>query len=448
VVLLWGGCSSSESELAPRPNIVLITIDTLRSDRVGAYGYARETSPFLDELAAEGVRFAIAYSPSSWTVPSMASLFTSLHPDRHGVQHGLVRRGEIFGQEILDESYVLLAEILRDNGYRTFGVSANLHLAPEFGFGQGFDRYTNLGFAEAARIAPVLDAWSRELRSAPTPFFLWIHFFDPHDPYIPHFPWFETFAPELSGEMGHPDPFWIRRLQKLASTRDRETSTGAFRRELVLAEAAYDAEIRYVDGEIRRTLCALDIEPDDLVIVTSDHGEEFFEHGVLGHSQHLFEEQVRIPLIIRFPAGEYRSRVIDEPVSLVDLLPSLLEYLSIPSPHEVDGRSFLPLLESGVRPAAPVFLSVSRHEPNLRGIRQDRWKYVRELQRPRQGLLYDLEADPGERLNLFSEEQRIRAELSAKLDAFLTDVHTARGPRLQEVGEETLEQLRALGYVD
>jgi arylsulfatase A-like enzyme len=433
---------------APCPDIVLITIDTLRSDRVSAYGYARQTTPFLDALAGRGVRFATSYSPSSWTVPSMASLFTSLEPDHHGIQRGLVEKNRIVGQEVLAESHILLAEILREAGYRTYGVSANLHLASEFGFAQGFDHYENLGFANADRIAPVLAAWSGELRSGTQPFFLWIHYFDPHDPYYPRAPWFENPVPALAGEVSEADPVDIRRLYWLNSPDGRRRAPRRLKKELRIAKAAYDAEISYTDQQIRQAFETLDLGENDLIVVTADHGEEFYEHGNLGHGQDLHEEQVRVPMILRLPDAAHAGRVVDQPVSLIDVVPSILDYLDLDPPPEAQGTSLLPLIDNDDKDRGPVYLAVSRAEPGLRAVRQGSWKYIRDLGGPRGDRLFDLATDPGERRDVRLEEPAKARQLASQLDEFLAHVPISVQPELEEVDAETLDELRALGYVE
>ena len=441
------GCRRVEAP-APRPDVVLITIDTLRSDRVSFNGYSRQTTPFLDELANQGVRFATAYSSSSWTVPGMASLMTGLQPDHHGVQRGLVEEGEIVGQEVLDDRFNLLAESLREAGYRTFGVSANLHLAEQFGFAQGFDHYVNLGFANADRIAPVLEEWRGELRSRTSPYFLWIHYFDPHDPYRPHSPWFENPVPELAGDFTVEKPVILRRLYFLNSPDGRRRAPRRLKKELRIAKAAYDAEIHYTDDQIRQAFEVLGLGSDELIVVTSDHGEEFFEHGHLGHGQDLHEEQVRVPLILRLPDNQHQGLVIEDPISLVDVAPTILDFLRIEPLPEIQGRSVWPLVQSQESSANPVFLAVSRAEPGLRAVRQGSWKYIRDLGNPEGGLLFDLGSDPHEQNNLLLEEPAIAGRLSSTLDDFLDSVPVFEPPQLEEVSDETLDELRALGYVD
>ena len=441
------GCRPVE-EPPPRPNIVLITIDTLRSDRVSAYGYDRQTTPFLDALADQGVRCTTSYSPSSWTVPSMASLFTSLDPDHHGVQRGLIEKNRIVGQEVLDDSYLLLAEILRAAGYRTYGVSANLHLAPRFGFAQGFEHYENLGFANADRIAPVLETWSEELRSGGQPYFLWIHYFDPHDPYYPREPWFENPVPALAGEFSEDDPVDIRRLYWLNSPDGRRRNPRRLKKELRIAKAAYDAEISYTDEQIRQAFETLDLDANALIVVTADHGEEFYEHGNLGHGQDLHEEQVRVPLILRLPGAAHAGGIVRQPVSLIDVTPTILDLLGLHLPPMSQGESLLPLIDDSSLERAPIYLAVSRAEPGLRAIRQGSWKYIRDLGNSREDRLFDLSSDPGEQRNLLGEEPVKARELADQLDAFLATAPSLAQPSIEEVDEETLDELRALGYVD
>jgi len=177
------GCEFSSR---PRPNVILITIDTLRADRLSCYGYTRETTPFLDQLARDGIRFSRAYSNASWTAPAVVSLLTGLLPTTHGVEHGTIEnRTDVVNQEVVPVEARMWAEVLQRAGYRSFGITANGHLDPRFGFDRGFERYRCIGFADAEGVKQVLASWRREIVES-HPYFLWVHLFDPHAPYRFH----------------------------------------------------------------------------------------------------------------------------------------------------------------------------------------------------------------------------------------------------------------------
>jgi arylsulfatase A-like enzyme len=435
-VVWWAACGGAGEPSSPRPNIVLVTLDTLRADSLGAYGYHRDTSPFLDSLAGDGLRCAQAYSVSSWTVPAMASLFTGLHPESHGVAHGLVTAGEITGQEVLAEEFQLLAEVLQRAGYRTFAVAASLHLDRKFGFSQGFDRFENVGFANAPKALAALEEMAGEVLEGEGPYFLWLHLFDPHDPYKPRRPWIRDY-------FSSP-----RELRQHLST--REPSADESPDPVVdYARAVYDSEINFTDRAVYRAFDILGVSADDLIVVTSDHGEEFLEHHDFGHAGSLYEEQVRIPLIVRLPDLAHAGKVIEQPVSLLDVLPSILDWLDLEPPAPVQGRSFLSGLEDGDSPEQAIYLSLSRPQTQLSGVRAGPWKYIHDHGDEGEHRLYDLGRDPEERRNLIPQEPGRARQLARDLSSHLQEASASRlEVAVEEVSAETLEQLRALGYVD
>ena len=445
VVTALSGCEPSAPPDLARPDILLLTIDTLRVDRLGSYGYYRDTTPFLDSLASEGVRFVEAYSVSSWTVPSMASLLTGLHPRSHGVLHGLVRKGKIFGQEVLSSEHRLLAELLKEAGYRTYGVSANLHLATEFGFGQGLDRYESLGFTTADKVLPVLQSWREEIAQGSQPYFLWVHLFDPHDPYYPREPWISEYSPETapSPDLDMLGPSKLRRYRR-NRTRERVAEAVSF------AEAAYDSEINYTDRAIREIFDTLAVSPRHLVVVTSDHGEEFLDHRNFGHATTLYDEQIRIPLILRLPGNAHAGTIIEHRVSLLDILPSVLDYLEIEPPAGIHGTSFLGLLQGdSMDPDRPVFVDLARPHRELSGVVAGRWKYIHDFKERARHLLFDMRADPGEQTNLVASERRTAARLAGLLSEFHASARSQKlSTPVEEITAETVEKMRALGYVD
>lgn len=383
-----------ETPAAAPVNVLLISIDSLRRDHLGCYGarfpYAegRSPTPRLDRLAAEGIRLADAYAPSSWTLPSHVSLMTGLSPVVHGVETDL---------QTMDPAQPTLAGVLRAHGYQTAGVFSGPYLEPSWGFGAGFDRYTaaygaevasasrELGrFAdEIARASAAGDAataesllWQRRSRyehvrklshadvsservtgaalaeldrlgAGTKPWFLFLHYFDVHYDYVPPPPFLTRFDPGYRGTMtgrdflgnaaiGVPDPAladgWIRR----ASPRDTEH---------LLALCA--GEVAWVDQHVERILAklaALDQERRTLVVVVSDHGDEFFEHGGIGHRRTLFEELTRIPLLARLPGKLPAGVTVEGRVSLTDVFPTVLDLLDLPAPAPVTGRTMVPLM--------------------------------------------------------------------------------------------------------
>lgn len=419
----------------PLPNIVLVTIDTLRVDRVGAYGYPGDITPTLDRLAREGARFTTAYATSSWTAPSMVSMLTGVYPARHGVTRGVVREGNVHGQQVIPSDLALLAERLRERGYKTFAITANKHLDSGFGFARGFDEFRCVGFVRAAEALQVLAEWKHAILGA-RPYFLWLHLFDPHAPYRPNPDWLERHwaprqrFPEL--EYVHPA--------------DRYEDLTVFGERLEYVEALYDGAVRDADDALRNALESLGAESNALILLTADHGEEFGEHGHFGHGQSLFEELVHVPLLVRFPDARFAGRVIEEPVSLVDLFPTLAELTGLTLPEGLHGRSLLPALEGARREARGVLAEVSRPE-DLAMWRDGSHKLVRRMRVPEKSLSFDLANDPDEHVNLYPEDPHARQLEQALLDR-LAD--WARGDEvpLLPLAPKAVESLRSMGYVE
>lgn len=438
------GCGTASDSPRP-PNVLLVTIDTLRADRVSAYGHARETTPVLDGLAARGVRFENAYASSSWTAPSVASLLTSLQPASHGVEHGHVVTGDkvtadgVAEQEGLADALALWPELLGPAGYTRFAVTANAHLDARFGFARGFDRYRCVGFTDLSAVEAVLDEWEPELLAA-APWFLWVHLFDPHAPYEAWADWIRRERPDFRAL---PAPLAGVKMAAQYQAMGVRRGTPAFD----LVNLAYDSEVARSDAAIGRLLERLDVGPHDLVLVTSDHGESFLEHGRFGHGYNLHEEVVRVPLVLHLPGGP-AGRVVDAPVRGIDLLPTVLDALDLPAPSTLQGRSLLPLLRGDEAAPRDVVLDLQRFPSvSARAIRRGPWKYIA----PRRGepALYDLGSDPAEQRNLAAERPDVARDLDGALGRHAEVEAAARvEPRLEPLRPDELEQLRALGYTD
>jgi len=439
------GCSSGRTLASShRPNVILITIDTLRRDHVSCYGQGHQTTPFLDRLATQAVRFDRAYSTSSWTVPSVVSMLTSLYSMTHGVRYGYVATtGQVLEQPILGADLELLPEILHDHGYQTFGVTANEHLRGKQGFARGFDRYTCVGFESGVALEEPL----REIRAridSSRPYFLWVHYFDPHMPY-------DSNRPELLGYLdGVPkvDADALGRVQSLASSEEFQALDLRDNPDAVAyARASYDSDVRLADSFVEDLFDLFEIDPDDLVLVTSDHGEEFYEHHAFGHGHALFEELLRIPLIVRLPGSRHAGRVVGERVSLIDVLPTILDVAGIEPPSPIHGSSMLPLLESGGGEDHVVYASTAKVD-EVRAVMVGSLKMIQPVGYPEQAMLFDLEQDPGEQRNVADERPEELRELR-RVMALLRMSRQRPGVPLDAlpVPPERLEALRSLGYV-
>ena len=404
-----------------RPNLVVLLVDTLRADHLPAYGYARDTAPFLTRLAAQGVVFEDAQSASAWTAPATASLFTSLYPFQHKVDTGFMVTSQMreIGQEIrlnrLPADVTTMPEALQAAGYATFGIAANVNIGTVMGFSRGFSRFRH--FAEdapATELGEKARQWARGMRAA-QPYFLYMHFLDPHAPYRENAPWYVAPA----------DPAQAR-------------------------EAAYDSEIRLVDSVIEGLFTELGWARDTVVVVVADHGEEFGDHGGRGHGQTLFHEMLHVPLIVHAP-GRFAPRRVAEPASLLDVLPTLRELAGAPAEPRDEGRSLVPLLEGG--PQDPERRSLLAHllrrdqqDRLLHSVRRGRWKYIEGTRDP--ALMFDLAKDPRERTNLVEAEPRMAGHLRTNLRESVRASRTfAGGQGTTVMDPATAETLRALGYV-
>jgi arylsulfatase A-like enzyme len=383
-------------------NIVLIVVDTTRADHIGSLGYERDTTPNIDRLAREATVFEQAYSHAPWTMSSVASILTSLAPRDHGITQ--------WGQP-LSTSHLTLAEHLSWQGYRTSAFVSHVIFDPRYNFDQGFQDYDYSALqgghphkmSTSKKISELAIAWLTE--NAQEPFFLWLHYFDAHAEYLRH----EDF------DFGE-EPV------------DR-----------------YDSEIRYTDeqiGEVLQTLEELDRWDDTIVVFVADHGEEFLEHGRKGHTRSLYDEVIRVPLIVYVP-GFAPTRVTTV-VSASDLAPTLCNLVGLPTPPQfsgipfaVDGRSFR------VEKQRAVFME-TLNEADKRGVRYDRWKLIQDRENAKFEL-FDLEADPGETRNVFSDHHEVAARLHKSI---LEHYRRKRAVvEEQQVPDRLRERLEALGYL-
>ena len=423
-----------------------MVVDTLRADRLGEYGHARDTSGAMGRFFARATRFDAAYAPSSWTRPSVASLFSGLLPARH--------RAQIGGTNRLNRRIATLAEVLHQRGYATWGASHNVVVSEETGFAQGFDHFLGvegevLDYPDLSRMTEGARAWAG---GAPEPFLLYLQPMNVHGPYK---------APEEVRErfLGRPPSFEFNYYDPLMSAISQgrlEARRGVGGSYLESLRDQYDSAVRYSMDQLATVLEALEargVADRTLVVVTSDHGEELFDHGGFAHGYSLFEEVVRVPLFVRRP-GQQQASVIADPVTLADLYPSILELAGFPPRHAVDGRSFLPLLEGSPEVEERSLVFDIRHPErcSARAIRRGRYKMIL-VESNYEGLenraaLFDLEADPQERRNLVAERPELARELAEELNARLAELEAGALP-LPEEGDavEDQERLKALGYL-
>ena len=434
-VLLLGvvACGSPDGGAArdpSRPDVVLIVIDTLRADHLGSYGYERDTSPRIDALARDGVRYTRAFSHAPWTTPAMAALMTSRYPSALGITNV---------QSPVPETVTLLPETLRDAGYRTGAFVSHSFVSKKWGFARGFDTFDESNVkGHLATTSPSLSnlaiEWLDE-NLGDDPVFLLIHYFDPHFGYLEQ----EEFA--FGGrDPGYEGPVRSGSLPSRFADAP-ESLSDADLREL---RRLYDSEIALTDREIGRVLDALAAAgryDSSLVVLTGDHGEEFLDHGALDHAKTLYDELMRVPLIVKRPAADdVRPATVDTPVALVDVLPTILDRLDLDPPSMARGSSLL----AEPDPSRPIFFETLRLR-KLRGVVHRDHKLIVDLETG-DVRLFDLARDPGEQTDLSRERPEQVEALRRLVDAWGGGGSAAPNERL-ELSDEERERLESLGYL-
>jgi arylsulfatase A-like enzyme/Tfp pilus assembly protein PilF len=453
---MWSQTPAGGSAIArTRDNIFLVTLDTMRADRLGAYGYARARTRHLDKLASEGVRFEWAFSPAPITLPAHASILTGLYPFEHGVRNN--------GNFYLADRFETLATVLSAHGYRTAAFVSSFVLDRRYGLARGFEVYddrmqgaqSQIVSLEAERrgdrTAQALSRWLDEYAANPAgagagsapatdksarPFFAWLHLYDPHEPYRA------------------PPPFGP-----------------------AFADSPYDGEVSFTDAivaSILDKLTALHLDANTIVAVIGDHGESLGDHGEETHSMFVYDSAVRVPLLLWRPGRLPAGLVIRQPVRAIDLPWTLTDLVGVQPARTAHGRTLLPLIESLVsartasltpqasslrpqapspKPQAPGLTSsdaiyAETYLPELymnwaplRALRDERWKFI-DAPRPE---LYDLSTDPAEQHNLYEREPQRSAAIRQALDRLTGD--TTQPVKGVTLDRETVDKLASLGYV-
>ncbi len=434
------GCRRPAAAQAARPDVLLVSIDSLRYDHLGCYGYRKPTSPTIDGLASGGVRFETAVSTTSWTLPAHAAMLTGLFDTSHGVvDNGLA----------LSEDVRTLPEVLRAAGYRTAGFFGGPYLDPSYGFGQGFDHYESCMSPTVAdshrdvtgpRTVAAVKAWLDGACSDgdARPLFLFVHLWDVHYDYMPPKEYVERFDPGYTGSIDGRDLLRNTTIEPRMAPRDFEHLL-----------ALYDGEIRFTDDNLGRIL-------DDfgrrgrpskpLVVVTADHGEEFFEHGGKGHQRSLFEEVVRVPWIVSWPGHVQAGRIVRDPVRLVDLMPTVLALVGVDTVPPMDGRDVGPLLRGEALEPRPALLDLLVDGNEVLGVRTEREKQLAWPKAIPPLVRYDLRLDPREEAPLISPEATVEGDLKKLVEAARA-LRTQSRARPVEIGGDLRQRLGVLGYV-
>lgn len=437
-------CGGERPAPAPPQGVLLITIDTLRADQLGAYGAAVRT-PNLDDLAGQGVLFEEAITTAPWTLPSFASLLTGEYPHEHGAVGG--------SHTVLDGSHETLAERLAAAGLETAAFVAAEWLRSDFGLDQGFALYDD-SFEGASRPVPAYQdriiRWIEDHRDRP--FFLWVHYFTPHTPYRPG-PRFDRIyyeGDETSSDHRSIEELW-QSLDRLPPGHRDAYGWLEGVTDIRFPIAQYQALVTESDhyvGELLHTLRRVGRWDDTLVIATSDHGEHLGEHGLYFLHLELYREVLRVPLIVSYPGGIDGGRRIGALVQTIDVFPTVTDYLGLPA-GEISGVSLRPLVEERARAVRPMALSEwGGTDENLdRALQTEGWKLIyRRRGDTVRHELYRLASDPAEQHDLSPEYPVLVDRLSELLGPVRTSAVLGESPT-RELAPATIERLRSLGYL-
>lgn len=446
------GCvsTSSSSSSASGPDVYLIIIDSLRADHLGLGGYVSATSPELDAWARDAVVFDRAYTTAPWTLPSIAAVMTGHHPYAVGVREK---------QTAVPDSVTTLGELFKSSGYDTAAVVAHIYLLPKYGLMQGMDSVNTdmvKGHHKIISSDGVTDRALRVVRKhaardADTPLFLLTHYFDPHYNYILHPEIYDSY-PDYKGPI--KSGMAVKDLRKsLAKQKGQELADS--RRQIT---NLYDSEIRYTDHQVARLLAGIKAAGRDdnaLIIIMGDHGEELGQRATrwVGHTKVVSEGVLRVPLMIRLPHNWQPRQRVAEPVSLVDLMPTIAAQagLALPKDLPIWGRALNLSSDDGHR---PVLFSETGRWARMQAVIRDRWKLVEYPKKPPgRRVLYDLRQDPGETHDVSAQQPEILAELRADLATWNTALEAdhqlmSADESTPELSAEEVEALRAMGYME
>lgn len=469
--LLLTGCDgqsvakSDGGEAGPRPNIIFILVDTLRADRLGCYGDPGRLSPMMDELAREGVLFERTIATSSWTLPSVASYFCGYYPTVHKVTsyREALKAAQGFGGAVryFGDEFTTLTEMLQANGYVTAGFSANPFITEKYGFAQGFDHFDS-SFADNTTQGDVVNAaalnWLAQ-RDKSKPFFLYLHYMDVHDPYKADDKYVEPLVDAVENK---PDKRLLTQGETKRHVRYFNKSAVAYRnspRHVRLFRyadywiARYDAGVpqsnQYLD-ELRVKLDEMKLWDDAYVILTADHGESLGEHELWAHGLSAHQDQLHVPLILRWPGVLPAGKRLPQTIRLFDIMPTLLAQLRIEPDENLQAKSLLGLIRGETNRSLPAFAEAVKKKPGEKAFVLDEWKLLAYTDEGRYEL-YNLDDDPTEQHNLAARYPDRLAELKRLLEKQVAENDAlGAGVKVQEadITEEELRRFQALGYID
>ncbi len=448
--LYIGGGALMESQHPTR--IVFILVDALRPDRLGCYGNSNAPSPNIDRLAGESVLFTNAISQGTFTKTSVASLFSSLNPYRHGVYIGNEKRdGGVVAMDVLGDQNVTLAEALLNEKLITKGIVHNIHLTRSAGFGQGFVEYHEQQ-GSIQLINTRMTEWLNRIGKKHS-FFAYLHYIDVHDPYLPRKPFdvmYGTESPDFYARFDLDN--WGHHLHEIQSG-----NYPLSEKDIAQLQSYYDGLIRFVDGELGKLfdeMKRLGIYENTMIVFTSDHGDGFMEHGFISHSKKPYEELVRVPLLIRIPGGEKGGGLFEGQVRLIDVPPTLVEFAGGEPPGSWEGVSLFGRLEDGGEGSelpdriayaiSEKFVGSRENRMIQVSVRREDYKYL--IFEDGSEEFYSLVSDPGEMNNLIDERSEL-AEPFRRIAEKMAAERTKLQVDSAVLDDGAIEELKALGYV-
>ncbi len=455
-------------------NVILISLDTTRRDHLSIYGHRHNTTPRLAQLAEGSLVFDRAVAVSNWTLPTHASMLTGVYPRTHGarwVNDDLPHLSSASGSKdpksqhviphvspagIMADSATSVAEVLKARGYATGAVLANFaYLYSGLGLNQGFDHYDDrpgrgaVGYRRAQEITSLATAWLAEHKD--TPHFLFLNYIDPHAPYTPPAPFDTKFA---EGPNPFPEAVTVEARSKLffdARDRVNEKRVAMLPDEARALGALYDGEIAYMDHQIGRLIDWLKTRgmyEQALIVIVGDHGESLGEHGVMGHAFSMYEAEVAVPLLVKFPRSHTVGRR-DYLVSQLDIFPTVLKEVGYPVPPGLPGQLLTASTPRTVVADAGIFVDFARRWPWLSqrqmAVYTDAWKFISYGKSPPE--LYNLIADPNETDNVAKTHSQEVPRFRRIISQWKNTNQPLAGSRAAEVDPEREKQLRSLGYV-
>lgn len=455
-----------------KPNIILVVVDALRADHLSCYGYHKLTSPNIDKFTEDCVLFQSAFSASPSTVGSIPSILTGVYPSFHGTGVD----GNVLA---LSQTIPTLPEVLNENGYTTVGLNTNPYMVSKHGYSRGYTSYfdllpipinkkkklfnklklfqfTNPPYINSHRVIKQAAKWLRKNRKS-KPFFMWVHFMDTHAPYFPRQPYFSQFSNNISKEN---ISLFKKQFNQIYTKLFKDSNLITLEERQLLINC-YDSEIRYLDQTFRNLLTLLKryhLFDNTLIILTSDHGEEFWEHGRWGHYTRMYDVNIHVPLLIKYLPLTSKGKVVSKQVQNIDIFPTVLSILNIKPRDYLSGTSLLPLINEGNSAPESVVvsegggiqgISVKAYIDRLYSLRTPKWKYIKNVTQT-QKQLYHLEKDPKE-LNNLADDPSLQ-ETIKKLDYQLKDLLNSstefkKIKKSAEIDRQIIESLKILGYM-